>query len=68
MGRLNMDSKIAYMCAVDYDFHVENAYFGARVYPDLKSLKDNRPCVKGCGYVKIEMKEVKRRNPHVSPR
>lgn len=59
------DIKFAYMCAVDWEYHVENDYFGATSYPSLKALRDNRPCIKGCGYVKIQMI---RRSPRVSPR
>ena len=56
-----MEIKIAYMCAVDYEYHLENDWNGAEVYPSIKSLKEHRPCVKGCGIVKIQIIKVKRK-------
>jgi hypothetical protein len=46
---------IGYMDKVDYDYHLGHDIKGARVYPSIEVLKEQRPCVAGCGIVEVEV-------------
>lgn len=48
--------KIAYMCKVDYDYHLEEDLYPVRVYKSVKNIKHHLKCVKTCGIVKVEIK------------
>jgi len=52
--------RLGYMCAVDYDYHLEMDPGGAEVYPSMKSLHRHSPCIKGCGYVTVKIVETHR--------
>lgn len=44
------------MCGVDWQ---HEAYaIPTKAYPTIQSLKRERPCVKGCGVVELEVREV----------
>lgn len=48
---------IAYMCKVDFDWHVGQDAQHFIAYIDLDDLKSERVCVVRCGIVKIEITE-----------
>lgn len=48
-----------YMCKVDYECELGLNYYGNMVYPSIKSLKENRPCVEQCGIVEIKIELIR---------
>ncbi len=53
-------TKYAYMCKVDYDYHIGEDYNPVKMYCNLDSIKHHRKCVSQCGIVKIkiELEEI----------
>ena len=49
-----------YMCKTDYQWELGEAHPFTEIYPNIKTLKKARQCVKDCGIVKvrIELEEV----------
>lgn len=47
-----------YMCKTDFDFELGIASDGIEVYSSIEDLKEWRPCVEGCGIVKVEVRLV----------
>ena len=45
-----------YMCKTDFDFELGLAAGGNQVYSSIEDLKRCRPCVEGCGIVKVEVR------------
>jgi len=53
---MNKDEKIkAYMCKTDFDYHIPDDINGVDIYFSKQDLINNRPCVKDCGIVEIEV-------------
>lgn len=48
-------AKTGYMCAVDYEWLIDGSWTGASVYPSFEQLQALRPCVKGCGSVRVKI-------------
>jgi hypothetical protein len=48
-------SKIGYMCAVDFTYHLEQDVKPLTVYRTEQDLKDKRACVEECGAVEVEI-------------
>ncbi len=46
---------IGYMCKTDFEHELQWASGGTNVYNELEDLIERRPCVKGCGIVKVEV-------------
>lgn len=49
------DSRIGYMCKVDFMWELGEAMGGNEIYASIEDLKENRPCVEECGIVKVEI-------------
>jgi hypothetical protein len=47
-----------FMCAVDFQFHLGEDVVPTRVYPDVETLREQRPCVAECGIVEVEVSVV----------
>ena len=52
------DEGYYYMCATDYDHHIDNDPKGAEVYGDIEDLRRERPCVKQCGITRFRITNV----------
>lgn len=50
-----MEGKVGYMCAIDYEYHIEDDWNGTEIFPSVKSLKKQSPCVKSCGILKVKV-------------
>lgn len=44
-----------FMCATDFQFHLGDDMVPTPVYPDVETLKAERPCVDECGIVEVEV-------------
>jgi hypothetical protein len=56
MDIVKKESKIGYMCAVDYAFELDECNLhGAEVYSSLEALKEKRKCTNTCGIVKVSV-------------
>ena len=51
--------RYGYMCQVDFDHELGEAYPFTEVYPSIKTLKEQRKCVKDCGIYKVKVEVVK---------
>lgn len=47
---------IGYMCRTDWDYEIDGASGGTKVYASLEDLKRHRKCVRGCGIVEVEVR------------
>lgn len=59
----NQAHHIGYMCTVDFQHHLRDDQFGARVYPDIESLRENRKCVEQCGITKVRVEFLEEVQP-----
>jgi len=50
------DVRVGYMDKVDFDYELGNAKGGNKVFPSIKDLKENKPCIEECGIVEVEIK------------
>jgi len=50
--------RYGYMCGVDFQHEVGSAGGGNRVFPSIKDLRENYPCVEQCGIVKVRVELV----------
>jgi len=46
---------IGFMDKIDFEEELGNDKKGTRVYPSIKALKEDHPCVKECGIVEVEV-------------
>jgi hypothetical protein len=44
-----------YMCGVDFQHELGEASDGNIIYPSVNNLKQNKPCWKECGIVKVKI-------------
>jgi hypothetical protein len=47
--------KKAYMCLTDYDYELESARGGVKVFSSIEDLKNHRKCWSDCGIVEVEI-------------
>lgn len=47
--------KTAYICLVDWDYHVDADWNGTVIYPSLTALKRERQCVEQCGIARVKV-------------
>lgn len=50
-----MNKKIGYLCKTDYEYELENAAGGVKIYSSVEDLKKNKNCWEDCGIVKVEI-------------
>lgn len=55
---LRKGAKRGFMCATSFHHEVEHAARGVRIFPDLESLKDARPCWEECGVIEVLILEA----------
>lgn len=53
------DTRRGFMCKIDFDYELEGAKDGNRVYPSVDALRKGHPCVDDCGIVEIEVRFVR---------
>jgi hypothetical protein len=44
-----------WMCKMDFDYELGQAYGGTTVHPSLEDLKDRRKCVEHCGTQQVRV-------------
>lgn len=54
--------KIGYMCSTDYDYELENASGGVKIYSSVRDLKNHKTCWEDCGIVEVEITLKKEEN------
>lgn len=56
-----MDLRIrCFMDGLDWQYHLEGDDKGTLLYPDDKSLREGKPCIKnGCGVVEVEVRLIR---------
>lgn len=47
------------MCKIDFDHELENAWPYSKIYPSLEALRDDHPCCDECGFLQVEVKQVR---------
>ena len=51
------ETRVGYMCSVDFDHELGQACDGNKVFPTIDTLKEQMECVnKGCGIYEVEIK------------
>lgn len=52
------DTRIGYMCSVDFDWELSEVVDSSPVYSTVEDLKRQRSCWKQCGITKVEVKRI----------
>lgn len=52
------DAAHGFMCLTDFECELGNADGGSTVYSTVEELRERRPCVAGCGIVKVEVRAL----------
>jgi hypothetical protein len=60
---MKKDTRIGYMCAVDFQWELGEVIDSTQVYASVESLKEQRSCWKRCGIVKVEVKLLQWEEP-----
>ena len=47
--------RVGYMCAIDFDHELGEAWGGSKIYSSLDDLKEHHHCWEGCGIVKVKI-------------
>lgn len=50
-----MKNKIAYICRTDWEYELENASGGTKLFSSIEDLKKHKSCWKDCGIIKVEI-------------
>lgn len=51
--------KIGYLCSTDYEFELESAAGGVKIFSSINDLKKNRKCWEECGIIEVEIVQKK---------
>ena len=47
--------RYGFMCQIDFHHELGEAYPYTEIYPSIKTLKEQRDCVKECGIYKVKI-------------
>lgn len=50
-----INKKKGYMCGTDYEYELENASGGVKIYSSVEDLKKHKTCWEDCGIIEIEL-------------
>lgn len=51
-------SRTGFMCKIDFDHELGNAYGGNTIHPSVESLKEHHTCADECGIVEVEVRLI----------
>lgn len=49
---------VGYMCLTDFENELYNANSGTTIYATEEEIRERRPCVDGCGIVKVQVQLI----------